>query len=108
MMRERLLNRRAAETFEFTHITPAGVPQVFTATLGYYEDGRIGEVFLTCGRTGTDLDVATRDSAIALSLALQHGCPLQVVAPAFLRNARGVPEGPLGTLVDILTGAATS
>ena len=101
-MREPLPNRRRSETFEFDHRNPDGSIFTYTATVGFYADGRIGEVFLGAAKSGTSLDIAAKDSAIALSLALQHGCPLETIAPTFLRSAEGHPEGPLGSLVDIL------
>jgi len=106
--RERLPDRRRSDTFEFDHRYPDGSSFTYIATLGHYVDGRIGEVFLQATKTGTTIDINTRDSAIALSLALQFGCPLDVIAPTFLRSAEGRPEGPLGTLVDILVGRRSS
>lgn len=102
MSRERLPNRRRAETFDFVHIISTGGYVTYSANVGFYDDGRVGEVFLSCGKSGSDTDLATRDSAIALSLALQYGCPLEEIAPAFLRKSDGSPEGPLGTLVRII------
>jgi len=100
--RERLPNRRAADTFEFEHVWPNGVAHEFIATVGLYPDGRPGEVFLATGKSGEQFDISTKDAAIALSLALQYGCPLEVIAPTFLRDGTGRPEGPLGTLVGLL------
>lgn len=102
MAREKLPNRRSTENFEFIHPASSGAEIIYSASVGYYGDGRVGEVFLSSGRTGTDVDLATRDSAIAFSLALQFGCPMDVIAPAFLRREDGKPEGPLGTLVNII------
>lgn len=102
MSRERLADRRRCETFVFEHVTPGGYSQFYTASVGYYEDGSVGEVFISRGHSGTDVDIAIRDSAIALSLALQHGCPLELASAAFLRREGGAADGPLGTLVNIL------
>lgn len=102
MTRERLPNRREADTFEFVHVWPNGRSHDFIATVGLYPDGRPGEVFLATGKSGEQFDISLKDSAIALSLALQYGCPLEVLAPTFLRSGDGRPEGPLGTLVGLL------
>ena len=96
-MREPLPNRRMAERINFT----VGGMQ-YTAGLGYYPDGRLGEVFLSFGKVGSGADVAARDSAIAVSFALQHGCTVETIRSAFTRDADGKPEGPLGTLFDLL------
>jgi hypothetical protein len=97
MTRERLPNRRSAERFEFT----AGNVR-YTAQIGSYPDGRIGEVFLNAGKIGTELDVIARDSAIAVSFALQHGATAEEITPAFTRRPDGSAEGPLGALFDLL------
>ena len=98
MTRERLPNRRNAERFEFT----AGNVH-YTAQIGRYPDGRIGEVFLNAGKIGTELHVTARDSAIAVSFALQHGATAEEIRSAFTRRPDGSPEGPLGALCDLLS-----
>jgi hypothetical protein len=103
MSREPLPPRRNGETIRFA-VERRGVPPVtYFATIGYYPDGRIGEVFLSSGKIGSDLEIACRDAAIAFSFALQHGCSLATARAAFCRDEDGRPEGPLGTLLDILT-----
>lgn len=103
MSRERLPARRQNISLEFDHFNPDGRAFHYTATVGFYEDGRIGEVFVGSTKIGTDADIAIKDSAIALSLALQYGCPIEVFQKTFLRRPNGDPEGPLGTLIDIIT-----
>lgn len=95
--RERLPNRRGAEGLEFEC---QGMR--YTATLGYYHDGRLAEIFLRCGKSGTDANIAMMEAAIAVSFALQHGCTVETMRAAFPRTSRGEPEGPLGTLLDTL------
>jgi hypothetical protein len=95
--RELLPQRRRSETFEFSDGKVA-----YTATIGFYEDGRPGEIFLSAGKAGTLIHTYVRDGAIAISFALQHGCSVEAIRTAFTRNADGVPEGPLGILMDML------
>lgn len=102
MLRERLPDRRASVGFEFEYANPDGKVSIYHATLGFYPDGRLGEVFLGTGKSNSDLDIATRDSAIALSLALQHGLKPEVMGAACLRHENGAPAGVLGRLLDIL------
>ena len=95
MNRDRLPDRRLAERFEFK------VGNIsYTAQLGYYLDGRLGEVFLNAGKIGAESDVVARDSAIAVSFALQHGCAAETIRAAFMRDESGKSEGPLGVLFD--------
>jgi hypothetical protein len=39
---------------------------------------------------------------VAASLALQHGCPLETLQRALLRDSHGRPSTPLGAAVDII------
>jgi len=104
-MRERLPQRRPAEVVEFIHNG-----HLYRATLGFYvaEDRltpeRLGEVFITAGKSGGHLDIAMHDAAIAVSLALQHGASPESLRHAFLRDAKGRPEGALGALFDLIVG----
>ena len=100
--RNRLQNRRRSETFEFEAGVPGYPLQHYVATLGFYPDGRLGEIFLHPSKTGSDKDLSMQEAAIAASFALQHGCSLETMRAAFPRTATGEPEGPLGTLLDLL------
>ena len=98
MARERLPDRRPCINWTFYHRGFA-----YDATASFYPDGRVGEVFLGSGKAGTDLDIATRDSAIALSIAIQHGAPLDLLKNTFLRNGDGVgAAGVMAALCDEL------
>lgn len=102
MTRDRLPQRRAAETFDFDHVNHAGASFPYKATIGFYDDGRVGEVFLYAGKVGTELDVSIKDAAIILSFALQHGARAEDIRAAMTRDAVGRPEGVMGTLLDLI------
>ena len=89
--RERLPNRRLAETFS---LQCAGLSYV--CTVGRFADGRPAEVFLSNHKNGSHADACARDSAIVASLALQHGVPLKTIVKALLRDGSGQPATPLG------------
>lgn len=97
MSRTRLPNRRPCETFEFEH---GG--HRYTATVGFDRRGRPQEIFLGTGKPGTGLETACRDAAVAVSLALQHGTPIDTLRHAMTRLDDGSPAGPLGVLLDAL------
>ena len=96
-VRERLPNRRASESFTFE----CGGLRYHT-TISRFADGRIGEVFLTNSKPASQSDVNARDAALAASLALQFGCPIDVLRKALLRDPRGVASSPLGMALDSL------
>jgi ribonucleoside-diphosphate reductase alpha chain len=93
--RQRLPNRRAAETFELE----VGSLR-YAATIGRYADGAVGEILLQNLKPGSQSDSNARDAPVAASLALQHGCPLETLQRALLRDSRGHPSTPLGAALD--------
>jgi len=97
--RERLPNRRLAESFNFEWNGLA-----YTATVGRFPDGSLSEIFLSNGKIGSDADAAARDSAVVASIAFQFGAPANVIRRALLRDARGVASSPLGIALDLLAG----
>ena len=101
-MRERLPNRRRSETFDF-EVTAGAAVLRYTATVGYYADGRVGELFLNNHKSNSTADTNARDAAIALSFALQHGADLEDICKALTRNANGTASGPLGAALDLIT-----
>ena len=51
--------------------------QMITITAGFYADDTLGEVFISIGKSGTDIASVARDAGVLLSLALQHGTPIE-------------------------------
>jgi ribonucleoside-diphosphate reductase alpha chain len=76
----------------------------YTAGVGFFDDAgqQTAEIFLTTAKHGTVLDTNARDAAIAASLLLQHGCPLDTLRRALTRNADGSASGPLAHVLDLL------
>src|SRR5262245_3456637 len=101
--REHLPNRRANTSFE---LEVAGLR--YTATVSRFPDGRAGELFLSNHKAGSQADANARDSAVAASLALQFGCPLETLRGAVLRNADGTASTPLGAALDFIATEKTS
>jgi hypothetical protein len=95
--RERLPGRREHEILEFEHMGMR-----CRGGVGRYADQRVAEIFLNIAKDGSAADVNARDSAIAASLALQHGCRLQALRRALTRNPDNSAAGILGKLLDLL------
>jgi len=96
--RERLPNRRTGETFE---LEVGGLR--YTATIGRFPDGRVGEIFVNNHKSNSAADTNARDSAIVCSIALQHGCDVETIRRALCRDNYGRPSGPLGAALDRLS-----
>jgi hypothetical protein len=93
--RKRLPDRRASETFDFQS---QGLR--FTATVSRFDDGRLGEIFLTDHKAGSMAGINASDAAVVASIALQFGVPLDVIRHALMRDARGNASGPLAVALD--------
>lgn len=61
-------------------------------TVGLYENGDLGEVWINIGKQGTTLRGLTDTVAICLSLMLQYGVPLNAIVTQF-RHHRYEPMG---------------
>jgi hypothetical protein len=100
-MRERLPDRRRSETFDFD--VPTGTTALhYTATVSYYPNGRIGELFLNNHKSNSTADTNARDAAIAFSFAVQHGAEIEDIRKALCLDSRGRASGPLGAALDLL------
>jgi ribonucleoside-diphosphate reductase alpha chain len=86
-IRERLPRRRASTTFAFRVADCEGY-----VTVGEYEDGRPGEVFMKVSKQGSTLAGIMDAFAIAVSLGLQHGVPLATYVKKYT-NMRFEPAG---------------
>lgn len=97
MSRRRLPNRRRSEVVTFSH---EGFS--YRGSLSRFGDGGLAEVFLHAGKQDTSVAAAAHDVAVAASLALQFGCPVDTLRRALLRLSNGAAAGPLGALLDIV------
>jgi hypothetical protein len=97
--RQRLPNRRASTQLAFECNSLQ-----YVATVSFFHDGRIAEIFLSNSKAGSHSDSAAKDSAVVASIAFQYGVPLAVVRHALLRDGRGRPSSPLGMALDIIAG----
>jgi ribonucleoside-diphosphate reductase alpha chain len=77
-IRERLPRTRSSRTFEFRVADCKGF-----VTVGQYEDGRPGEIFVKVSKQGSTLAGIMDAFAIAISHGLQYGVPLRSYVEAF-------------------------
>ena len=89
-VRRRLPDEREAITHHFSIADHDGY-----ITVGKYEDGSPGEVFMKMAKQGSTVAGLMDSLAICMSLALQHGVPLQVMADK-LSHMRFEPSGFTG------------
>ncbi len=86
-IRERLPRRRRSSTFAFRVADCEGY-----VTVGEYEDGRPGEVFIKVSKQGSTLAGIMDAFSISISLGLQHQVPLATYVRKFA-NMKFEPAG---------------
>src|SRR5712691_7581914 len=87
--REKLPDRRKG----YTQKAVVGGHKVYLRT-GEYDDGRLGEIFIDMHKEGAALRSILNNFAIAVSLGLQYGVPLDEYVDAFTFT-RFEPSGPV-------------
>jgi ribonucleoside-diphosphate reductase alpha chain len=85
--REKMPVERASVTHKFSVGGHEGY-----VTVGMYEDGRPGEVFIKMAKEGSTLSGVMDGLALTISLGLQYGVPLKVFVDKLL-NTRFEPSG---------------
>jgi len=85
--REKMPYERASVTHKFSVSGHEGY-----ITVGMYDDGRPGEVFIKMAKEGSTLSGVMDGLALTISLGLQYGVPLKVFVDKLL-NTRFEPSG---------------
>jgi len=91
-IRRRLPDTRRAITHHFTITTQDGSVHDGYITVGMYEDGSPGEIFVTVAKEGSTISGLMDAFATAISIALQYGVPLEVLVRKF-SHMRFEPSG---------------
>jgi ribonucleoside-diphosphate reductase alpha chain len=85
--REKLSRIRDSKTYSFNVAGTEGY-----MTVGMYDDGRAGEVFIKVSKQGSTLAGAFDFASIAVSIGLQYGVPLKTLVQKFI-NTQFEPRG---------------
>jgi len=100
MTRTRLPDRRAAETFRLEYDGTR-----FMVTIGFYPDGRPGEVFTHGARSGSNMDALLADACVVVSCLIQHGAEPRELAASMGRLGNSEPASVIGAVVDMVADA---
>ncbi|MCS6961160.1 MAG: adenosylcobalamin-dependent ribonucleoside-diphosphate reductase [Deltaproteobacteria bacterium] len=90
----------------FTQKVLIGGQKVYLRT-GEYEDGKLGEIFIDLSKEGAALRSIMNHFAIAVSIGLQYGVPLEEYVDAFLYT-KYEPSGPVVGSEHIKTATSIS
>jgi hypothetical protein len=99
-IRRILSQRRPVATFELHHDN-----QTYQISVGYFCDGNRlepAEVFVNGAKVGSMVEAIARDAAVLLSIAMQYGVPLKVLAGAVTREGDNSAASIIGRIVDRL------
>ena len=88
--RRKLKNERSSITHKFSIGGHEGY-----LTVGKYEDGTPGEIFIKMAKEGSTLSGIMDAFALSVSIALQYGVPLRAIVDKFV-NSRFEPSGYTG------------
>ncbi len=88
--RKKLQNERSSITHKFSVGGHEGY-----LTVGKYEDGTPGEIFIKMAKEGSTLSGIMDAFALSVSIALQYGVPLRALVDKFV-NSRFEPSGYTG------------
>ena len=79
----------------------------FMVTIGFYPNGRPGEVFTHGARSGSNLDALLADACVVVSCLIQHG-----VEPRIWRQhgrlGNTQPASVIGAVIDLVAAASAS
>ncbi len=102
MPRERLPDRRQSETLDLHY---GG--RRFHLTVGEYNDGRLGEVFIHGAKPGSDTDLLCDDIGVLVSRLLQFGDDPASLSLGVGRLGDGKSAASIiGAVADVLAGKA--
>jgi hypothetical protein len=90
--RERLPKNRESIHLEFS----LGGSNIHLG-LGFYSDGRLGEIFIDEGRVGSSLQAMFHAWAVSVSKSIQYGIPVHEVLNSYIKASSDVP--PNGVLL---------
>ena len=96
MPRERLPDRRQSVLLDLEH---QGAQ--YSLSVGFFDNGKPGEVFLSGAKVGSDVDGLLADLGVLLSRALQHGDGVEKLAAGMGRLGDGsTPVSIIGSVLD--------
>jgi ribonucleoside-diphosphate reductase alpha chain len=87
-----LPHRRRSVSQKFRVVDRAGVATTVHFTVGLYDDGRPGELFIDMHKQGAALRDWSGQAAMLFSIMLQYGIPLAVLCEFFV-GSKSEPNG---------------
>jgi len=102
--RNRLPNRRQVSTVAV--LWPPAIGERYHVTIGEYDDGRPGEVWVHGAKVGSEFDALLSDASILLSILIQIGYDADKIANALGRVGSGERASIIGAMADLINSDA--
>ena len=106
VIRNRLANRRQVSTVSL--VWPPVSGNRYHITVGEYEDGAPGEVWVHGAKVGSEFDALLSDASIHLSILIQIGYDADKTANALGRVENGERASIIGEMADLLYAEAVA
>ena len=100
VVRNRLANRRQVSTVSL--VWPPVSGNRYHITVGEYEDGRPGEVWIHGAKVGSEFDAMLDDASVLLSVLMQIGFDIKSIGAALGRVENGERASIIGVMADLL------
>jgi hypothetical protein len=78
----------------------------FMVTIGFYPDGRPGEVFTHGARSGSAMDALLADACVVVSCLIQYGAEPSELACSMGRLGNAEPASVIGAVVDLVAAVS--
>ena len=76
-------------------------------TIGFYPDGRPGEVFTHGARSGSSMDALLADACVVVSCLIQHGAEPGDLSASMGRLGNAAPASIIGAVIDMVAASAS-
>jgi len=103
IIRNRLPNRRQVSTMSL--VWPPFGGSRYHVTIGEYDDGRPGEVWVHGAKVGSEIDALLDDASILMSVLIQIGYDTKQIAKSLGRDSAGVRASIIGAVADLVEEA---
>ena len=100
VVRNRLNNRRQVSTVSL--VWPPFRGSRYHITVGEYEDGRPGEVWVHGAKVGSEIDALLDDASILMSVLIQVGYDTEDIKHSLGRVNNGEWASIIGVMADLL------
>ena len=91
----------------FQALGQSTIPALLVDVIGFYPDGRPGEVFTHGARSGSSMDALLADACVVVSSLMQHGAEPGDLSSSMGRLGNAEPASIIGAVIDMVAASAS-